>query len=343
MKSMAPALTKLLIFVVITVAATAMLGLTIANASFVSSSDYSARFSDVTALNVGDDIRIAGVKVGQVDSIGIVDRQQAQVGFTVENDVPLPASVTATIKFRNLVGQRYIELDRGAGPMTGDLAAGATIPLSRTTPALDLTELFNGFKPLFQALSPSDVNQLSYEIIQVFQGEGSTVNSLLANTASLTTTIADKDQVIGQVINNLNSVLNTVNAHTTQLSDLIVTLQQLVSGLAADRQPIGDAISALGNLANTTAGLLDQGRAPLKADITSLGTLSQNLNANQSTVQHFIQFLPTKLTAIIPTASYGSWFNFFLCSASTSVALPPIITNPINLPLLPVTQPRCNG
>jgi phospholipid/cholesterol/gamma-HCH transport system substrate-binding protein len=167
------------------------------------------------------------------------------------------------------------------------------------------------------------------------------VDSLLSNTASLTSTIADKDQVIGQVIDNLNSVLNTVNAHTTQLSNLIVTLQQLVSGLAADRQPIGEAIGALGNLADTTAGLLQQGRAPLQTDIANLGTLSKNLDDNQSTVQHFIQFLPTKLKAIIPTASYGSWFNFFMCEADASVALPPVINNPINLPVLPVTQARC--
>ena len=341
MKSIAPALTKLLIFVVITVGATAMLGLTIANAQFGGAADYSARFSDVTSLNVGDDVRIAGVKVGQVDSIDVVDRQQAQVGFSLDNGITLPATTTAVIKFRNLVGQRYIELDRGAGSMTGTLSPGATIPLDRTQPALDLTELFNGFKPLFQALSPNDVNQLSYEIIQVFQGEGSTVDSLLSNTASLTSTIADKDQVIGQVIDNLNSVLNTVNSHTTQLSNLIVTLQQLVSGLAADRQPIGEAIGALGNLADTTAGLLQQGRAPLQSDIANLGTLSKNLNDNQSTVQHFIQFLPTKLKAIIPTASYGSWFNFFMCEADASVALPPVVSNPINLPVLPVTQARC--
>ncbi|HEY4022670.1 MAG TPA: MCE family protein [Pseudonocardiaceae bacterium] len=340
MKSIAPALTKLLIFVVITVGATAMLGLTIANVNIGGAADYSARFSDVTSLNVGDDVRIAGVKVGQVDNINVVDRQQAQVGFSLENGISLPVTVTAVIKFRNLVGQRYIELDRGPGSMTGDLTPGSTIPLDRTQPALDLTELFNGFKPLFQALSPNDVNQLSYEIIQVFQGQGSTVDSLLANTASLTSTVANKDQVIGQVIDNLNSVLNTVNAHTTQLSNLIVTLQQLVSGLAADRQPISDAIGSLGQLANATAGLLDQGRAPLQADIASLGTLATNLNDSQAVVQHFIQFLPTKLAAIIPTASYGSWFNFYLCSASGTVGLPPLVP-PVTLPVEPVTQTRC--
>src|SRR5207248_8303757 len=113
-----------------------------------------------------------------------------------------------------------------AGRLDSTLQPGATIPLARTKPALDLTELFNGFKPLFQALSPDDVNKLSFEIIQVFLGEGGTINSLLASTASLTQTIASKDQVIGQVIDNLNTVLNTVNAHGAELSNLVVTLQQ---------------------------------------------------------------------------------------------------------------------
>jgi phospholipid/cholesterol/gamma-HCH transport system substrate-binding protein len=339
-RGLAGPLTKLIIFVVITVAATAVLGFTIVNANFGSTDSYSARFTDVTSLNTGDDVRIAGVKVGQVESISIVDRRQAEVTFQVEGDVTLPASVTAVIKYRNLVGQRYISLVQGPGDPNAVLAPGGSIPLSHTQPALDLTELFNGFKPLFQALSPDDVNQLSYEIIQVFQGEGGTIDSLLASTAQLTSTIANKDKVIGQVIDNLNTVLDTVNAHGSQLADLVSTTQQLVTGLAADRQPISDAIGSLGTLATTTAGLLDQGRAPLAADIAGLGTLSKNLNDSQDVVRHFIQFLPTKLTKIIPTASYGSWFNFFLCQAGGTVGLPPLIP-PVTLPLLPVTQARC--
>jgi phospholipid/cholesterol/gamma-HCH transport system substrate-binding protein len=341
-RSIAGPLTKLVIFVVITVLATAILGLTIANVSFGGTDTYSARFSDVSSLNTGDDIRIAGVKVGQVKSIDIVDRRQAEVQFSVESDVTLPASVQAIIKYRNLVGQRYIDLEQGTGDINKSLAPGGSIPLAQTKPALDLTELFNGFQPLFQALSPNDVNQLSYEIIQVFQGEGGTIDSLLSSTASLTSTIADKDQVIGQVIDNLNTTLNTVNQHSTQLSGLITTLQQLVSGLAADRQPISDAIGDLGNLADTTAGLLDVGRQPLKQDIGNLGSLVNNLNANQGTVEHFLQFLPTKLSALVRTGSYGSWFNFFLCSASGTVSVPPLVPQ-VTLPVEPVTQARCEG
>jgi phospholipid/cholesterol/gamma-HCH transport system substrate-binding protein len=336
-------LIKLLIFIVVTVLLTAILGISIANINTTSTKGYSARFTDATLVLAGDDVRIAGVKVGQVTDVKIVDRRQAQIDFEVDSGRTLPADVTAQIKYRNLVGQRYISLDQGTGGGGQPLKPGATIPLDHTKPALDLDELFNGFKPLFAALNPDDVNKLSYEIIQVMQGEGGTIDSLLAHTATLTTTIAQKDQVIGQVIDNLNSVLDTVNAHTPQLSDLIVKLQQLVSGLAQDRKPIGNAIDALGGLATTTSGLLQQVRDPLKNDIAALGVLANNLNDSEPLVEHFIQYLPQKVTTLGRTADYGSWFNFYLCSATGSVSLPPLLSQEINLPILPVTQARCGS
>lgn len=343
-KSIAPALIKLTVFILVTAAATGLLAITILNTDFTSKSDYTARFTDVTSLNVGDDVRIAGARAGQVESIKIVDRNYAEVKFSVDRDITLPRSVDATIKYRNLIGQRYIALDQGTGPNPdATLPPGGRIGLDHTKPALDLTHLFNGFQPLFQALSPGDVNKLSSEIIQVLQGEGDTVNSLLAHTASLTSTIANKDRVIGQVIDNLNSVLDTVNARSGKLSDLVVTVQQLVSGLAADRKPIGEAVSALSGLADTTAGLLSDARAPLKADIGYLGTLTENLNDSKGTVEHFIKFLPEKLAALTRPVSYGSWINFFLCQARGVVKLPPVLSENITVPILPSTQQRCTS
>ncbi|GGM52105.1 ABC transporter substrate-binding protein [Longimycelium tulufanense] len=341
MRGIAGPLTKLSIFAVVTVLATTVLGLTIANVDPRDAAAYSARFTDVTGLNEGDDIRIAGVKVGEVEEIGIVDRRLAEVRFTVRADRKLPESVTATIRYRNLVGQRYIALEHGPGDPDGTLPHGGRIPVERTKPALDLTALFNGFKPLFQALSPKDVNQLSYEIIQVLQGEGGTIESLLAHTGSLTKTIAEKDQVIGEVVGNLNRVLETINSRDEQLSDLIVNLQRLVSGLAADRQPIGDAISALDGLTNSTAGLLAQGRDPLEHDIDQLGRLSANLGDGEELVEGVLRRLPTKLETITRTATYGSWFNFFLCEGSGDVTLSDEVVQPIRITALPTTQGRC--
>ncbi|HEY8372889.1 MAG TPA: MCE family protein [Pseudonocardiaceae bacterium] len=341
MRGTASALIKLSIFAVVTVLTTGVLAISIANLDLRDSHEYAARFTDVTSLNEGDDVRIAGVKVGEVRQISVVDRRLAEVRFTVRADRRLPESVTATIRYRNLVGQRYIALEPGAGDPERILPPGGTIPLERTKPALDLTALFNGFKPLFQALSPEDVNKLSYEIIQVLQGEGGTVESLLAHTASLTKTIAEKDRVIGEVITNLNTVLSTVNERDEQLSDLVVQLRQLVDGLAADAQPIGEAITALDGLTEATAGLLEDARAPLKQDIAALESVARTLGDNEELVEGVLQRMPHKLESIGRTATYGSWFNFFLCEGAGSLSLSPVFQQPIRIEALPVSQQRC--
>ncbi|RSM91836.1 MCE family protein [Kibdelosporangium aridum] len=337
MRSLVAPLVKLILFAVVTITSTGLLGLTIANVDLRPSSEYSARFEDVTSLSVGDDVRIAGVRVGQVETIDLVDKRVARVAFTVDARRKLPVSVKATIKYRNMIGQRYISLERGVGPLNQVLDPGAEIPLGRTKSALDLTVLFNGFKPLFQALSPDDVNTLSHEIIQVLQGEGGTVENLLRHTASLTSTLAEKDKVIGEVIGNLNQVLDTVNRHSDQLGSLITTLQQFVTGFAKDREPIGAAISSLDELAGATAGLVDESRAPLKDSIAALGQVSKNLADNDKVVETALRNLPVKMESIGRTVSYGSWLNTFLCSAEAGTPLP--------LPFagIPVTQPRCKS
>jgi phospholipid/cholesterol/gamma-HCH transport system substrate-binding protein len=311
-------LVKSLIFVVVTATVTAILGISIAGTEVSATVGYKAVFSDVTGLTVGNDVDIAGVRVGDVTSISIYQRNQALVGFALQSGRQLPASVTASIRYLNLVGQRYIELGQGTGPVGRALPPGGTIPMARTTPALDLTALFNGFQPLFQALTPGDVNQLASDIIDVFQGETPDVTALVATIGSLTSSLATRDNVIGQLITNLDSVLGTINTRTTQLTSLVNTLQALVSGLAADRQPIGQAITAIGQLASATAGLLQVARPGLSADITQLGRLSSNLASNSGTVNSFLQTLPVKMSEIARVASYGSWLNFFLCDASVS-------------------------
>jgi phospholipid/cholesterol/gamma-HCH transport system substrate-binding protein len=338
-RSIVPPLVYSLVFIVVTAAATAVLGLSIANTGVGSTTGYAAVFTDVTGVNVGDDVDIAGVRIGQVTSIGVVDRDLARVGFSIQSGRQLPASVTATIFYKNLVGQRYIQLDQGTGP-AGVLPPGGTIPVDRTTPALNLTELFNGFQPLFAALSPGDVNQLSAEIIAVLQGEGTTLDSLISNIGQLTTTLASKGRVIDSVISNLGSVVQTVSSRGNELGNLVTTLQQLVSGLAADRQPFGNAIQAISGLTNATAGLLRNVNPPLQQDIHQLGRLSANLAAGTPAINSFLQTLPVKLADLGRAASYGSWFNLFECSALVTGVQQAYGPAPAGIP---VTAARCTS
>ncbi|MFB7505041.1 MCE family protein [Streptomyces broussonetiae] len=334
-------LVKFSLFALVTITATALLAATIVNISFTPTDTYHAVFTDVTGLETGDDIRVAGVRVGEVEGIRIKDRTLAEVTFTVGADRPLLAGTHAVVRYRNLVGQRYIALTEGPGDVTARLRPGGTIPLSRTQPALDLNALLNGFKPLFAALSPSDVNQLATEIVQTLQGEGGTVNSLLAHTASLTTTLADRDQLIGSVIDNLNTVLDTLDKRGSRFSDLLTQLRRVISGLSADRKPIGESLVSIGDLTDVTSGLLKDARPPLKGDIAGLGELTGTLDKNEHTVEGVLQRLPNKLNALTGTASYGSWFNFYLCDFDGRVVLPE--TKQVITPDLHVARARCGG
>jgi len=337
-QSLAGPVIKSVIFIVITATVTVILGLSIAHSGVSATVPYHAVFSDVTGLNVGDDVDIAGVRVGDVTSISVYGRDEALVGFALQAGRTLPASATATIKYLNLVGQRYIELGQGTGPVGRSLPQGGTIPLAHTTAALDLTELFNGFQPLFQALTPGDVNKLSSEVIQVFQGESPNITALVASVGSLTTALATRDRVIGQVIDNLNAVLHTIGTRSGELSNLVTTLQELVSGLAADRQPIGSAISAIAGLSSATAGLLQVARPPLRTDIIQLGRVAGTLASNTPTVKVFLKNLPLKMSEIARTASYGSWLNFFMCDALVSGVQEKFGPNPTGVP---ITAARC--
>jgi phospholipid/cholesterol/gamma-HCH transport system substrate-binding protein len=317
-------LIKFLVFVAATLVATGTLAATIANAQFGDKAGYRAIFTDVTGLAPGQEVRIAGVRVGEVKSIAVArDHLHAQVDFDVLKTSVLTQGTRATIKYRNLVGERYVALTQDVGGAT-PLRDGATIGLDHTQSALDLTVLFNGFKPLFAALSPKDVNELSAEIISVLQGEGGNINSLLARTASLTSTLADRDAVIGRTVSNLNTVLGTVDAHDAALKQLIDQLQRFISGLAADRQSIGASLTNINSLTAQTTDLLRLTRPSIQADIKGLRALTTNLNkpSNTATFEKFLSTSPGKISQITRTATYGSWFNFYMCDFSGTITLP---------------------
>ena len=321
-------LVKLLVFVVVTSLATTVLVVTIGNLGFGSSREYSAEFTDATGVTKGDDIRVAGVRVGTVSEVEIIDRSRALVTFSVDDDTSVNGGTNAAIRYRNLVGQRYISLTQEVGD-TRRLPDGATIPVSRTRAALDLTVLFNGFKPLFQALSPEDVNQLSYELIQVFQGEGGTLEGLLAHTASVTSTLADRDEVIGDLIDNLSLVLDHVADRDQQLTRLIQSFRTLVGGLKKDRFAILGSLEEVSTLSVETASLIDGIREPLVKDIKELRTVAGNIDKNKAELDRALQVLPIKLNKIGRTAIYGSFFNFYLCEFQGRVNLPNNVSLPV--------------
>ena len=233
---------------------------------FQAEKTYRAEFTDASGLLNGDFVRIAGVEVGKVKKVAVQKDTLAFVEFTADDSVVLTQGTKAVIRYSNLIGGRYLALEEGAGS-TKKLNPGDTIAVDRTSPALDLDALIGGFRPLFRALNPDQVNALSGQLIAAFQGQGATLSSFFQQTAALTNTLADRDQLIGQVIVNLNTVLGSLGDQSTQFAKAVDSLSQLVATLASHKEDLSNAVAYTNAAAGSVADLLTQARPPLQKTV----------------------------------------------------------------------------
>lgn len=331
---------KLTIFVVAAVFITSSVVATLLDQTTTPTVTYHALVSDATGLQPGDTVRIAGVQVGQVASV-VLRGDRAEVTFTVDRSDPLPSTVNADIRFADLLGQRYLDLVPGGGsthPGPADrLPAGATIPPTRTAPSLDLTTVFSGFQPLFSALQPTQVNQLTGDIIAVLQGQAGSISSLVANTASLMGNLAARQGTITQVIDNLTTLLTSLSGHDQQVGQLIDGLDQLARGLAAEGPQIGQAISGVGQLESTVAGLMGQSQGAFRQDVSGLAQSVHTLATDQGGLSAVITNLPPLLASLNKVSNTGNYLSTYLCNLTIHVqgTLYALLA-PVNLPSGPV-------
>lgn len=276
------------------------------------SHDYRAEFVNVTGLETNDFVRIAGVEVGKVENVEIQPDTTALVEFTADDSVVLTEGSRAVIRYDDLIGGRYLALEEGAGG-TEKLDAGDTIPLARTSPALDLDALIGGFRPLFQALDPDQINALSGQLITALQGQGGTVNSFLAQTAALTSTLADRDQLIGEVIVNLNTVLGSLGDQSQQFDKAVTSLSELVEGLESRGQDITDGLAYTNAAAGSITDLLSQARPPLQKVVQETDRAAGIVVADHEYFDNVINTLPDAYKALARQGIYGDFFSFYLC------------------------------
>jgi phospholipid/cholesterol/gamma-HCH transport system substrate-binding protein len=308
-------LIKFGIFALVMVVLTAFLFLVFNQTRTGSTNSYSAIFKDASRLEAGDTVRVAGIRVGTVDDVTLQPDRTVLVKFDADKSVRLTTGTKAAIRYLNLVGDRYMELVETPGS-TMFLDPGAQLPLDRTAPALDLDMLLGGLKPVIQGLNPQDVNALSASLIQILQGQGGTLDSLFSKTSSFTTSIADNNQVVEDLIENLKTTLATLDTDGDQFSGTIDKLDQLVKGLSSDRDPIGTAIQSLDNGTASLSDLLGQARPPLAGTIEQVSRLAPVLSSDLPKLDATIQRLPEIYRKLARVGSYGSFFPYYICGIS---------------------------
>jgi phospholipid/cholesterol/gamma-HCH transport system substrate-binding protein len=274
---------------------------------------YSAVFSNASGLRQGQFVRASGVEVGKVSDVQLIDGgTRVLVHFDVDHDLPLYDSTTASIRYLNLIGDRYMELKRGDSDKR--MPPGSTIPIERTEPALDLDALVGSFRPLFAALDPQKVNNIAKAIIEIFQGQGGTISDILDQTAEFTSTLATRDQAIGEVIKNLNIVLDTTVKHQKDFDQTVNNFELLITGLKNRKDPLADSVANISNATGTVADLLADNRPLLHDTLARLESVQQPLVDQKDQLNDLLVKLPTALKIIGRSGGvYGDFFNFYVC------------------------------
>lgn len=332
-------LIKVVIFAVVSIVITVSVVATLLDLKLGQpSGSYKAIFSNATGLQSGDTVRVAGIEVGKVTGVKLKGLD-AEVDFSVAKTQHLTTTTKATVQFENLLGQRNLGLMAGSDG-GAPLKAGATIPMDRTVPGLDLTSVFTGFQPLLSALNPTQVNQLTGSIIAVFQGESGAVGNLVTQTASLTGNLSQRSAVINQVLDNLTPLLGQVNTQDTNLGQVIDSFETVVRGLAADKTSLGSSITGLSHLTQNLSGTIGQSQPFIDQDLNQLVGATQVLAANEVPINNVLRDLTPFLGSLNKVANHGSYLSVYICdlgvnfSGPVSTKLSPTVPQspPLTLP-----------
>jgi phospholipid/cholesterol/gamma-HCH transport system substrate-binding protein len=336
--SVRPAAIKLALFVVFSLALTLVVTNTVTRPLGASTDTYRALFTDASGLRVGDEVDIAGVRVGKVtglrlsaDTVYPDGRRYpaaAVVTFKVDRAQRFTTGARAVIRYQDLLGARFLALEQSAPTGTRMPSGGVFYP-DHTQPALSLTALFDGFKPLFDALAPEQANRLAADVVAAFQGSGASITALFDNIARLTGNLSKRDALIAQVVDNLDVVLSSVADHNGDLKTLIDELAGLTRGLSNDRHRIGAALAGVDAVAASLADLLDKGEPVLHHDIADLFLVAGTLVNNQKLLAAAVEALPGGAAAFTRSLGYGTWLNGYVCADAikTGKLIVPVVVN----------------
>lgn len=311
-------LIKVGIFTVVMVLVSAALVVVFGDFRFGSESKYHATFLDASRLKGGQKVRIAGIPVGAVSGVKLNSDNTVDVEFGVDSRYTLYSSTRAVIRYENLVGDRYLEITSGPGELR-KLPAGGTINSEHTQPALDLDALLGGLKPVLKGLDADKLNTVTSAVIELLQGQGGALANVLADTSSFSNALGRRDQLIGDVITNLNSVLETVDQRSAKFSAAVDELQQLVSGLAKNKDSIAGAIQPLATTTTDLTELLQTSRRPLQGVLENARPFATELDTRKAEVNNDIEQLGEDYLRLAALGTYGSFFNIYFCSVTIKI------------------------
>ena len=315
------AMVGLSIFMVVAIALTWLVYVTLRRDVAGPTTAYGAVFTDVFGLREGDDVRMAGVRVGRVEKIEL-QGDLAKVSFVVQSDQQLLGTTVASVTYQNIVGQRYLGLSLGNMGDPGPLPAGSVIPLERSDPSFDVTTLLNGYEPLFSLLDPRDADNLTKGVIQSLQGDEASIVTLVDQTSRLTESFAGRDEELGSVITDLNTVMANLAEHNDSLDQVLTQVQSTVTTFNSRRRELVDSTGSVARVVRRLSTITDEIYPSLNQLVEREPGFAQHMVSIEPQLAFTGANLPLLLKGFARITSEGSYANAYACDLNATGFFP---------------------
>ena len=315
------AMVGLSLFMMVAVALTWLVYVTLRRDVAGKTVPYAAVFSDVFGLREGDDVRMAGVRVGRVEKIEL-QGDLAKVSFVVQNNQQLLGTTVASVTYQNIVGQRYLGLSLGNIGEPGPLKPGSTIPIERTDPSFDVGAMLNGFEPLFSVLNPRDADNLTKGVIQSLQGDDASIVGLVDQTSRLTESLAGKDEQLGEVITDLNVVVDNLARHNDSLDEIISQTRDAVSTFDARRPELVSSLGSISRVVRQLSTIADEVHPALNELVLREPGFAEHMAGIEPQLAFTGANLPLLLKGFARITNEGAYTNAYACDLNATGFFP---------------------
>lgn len=297
---------KFALFAAVCAVAAVWLFVVIANVASLGSERYAVRLPDTSGLGVDDPVRVAGVRVGRVRAAEI-ERGAARVEFDLERDVPITSAWAAQVRWRDLLGQRYLQLEPREGGEP--LEPGEALPAERALPVSDIGRLVEDLTPVLRAVRPDQANELLDALGAALHDRAERNQRALERLASLTRALADRDETLAGILDDGAALARALAAQDAAVRDAARDLGRIGETLGDRGDELLAAIDDLADGQGELARLMTTNEARLRAAVRDLAEIADSFGENRDDFRAAVATGPEGLAGYMLISRWGQWFN----------------------------------
>ncbi|MBM9460944.1 MCE family protein [Nocardioides sp. zg-536] len=275
---------------------------------------YYATFSEAGGLKVNDEVRIAGVRVGKVTEMGL-DGDSVKVAFKIRTAAKLGEGTRADIKVKTILGSMYLALTPAGD---GELAAGATISLERTSSPFDVVDAFEGLAQTSEDINTDQLAASLTTLADLTRNTPEEFRAALDGVSALSKVVASRDEEINSLLKNLNRVSTVLDSRDEEIVALMADADSLFKALVLRKAQIHRLLESTSTLSTKLTSLVRETDDDLKPALDHLDSVLQVIKKNEDNVEESLRVMAPFYRVFASTLGNGPWFDTYIFN------LPPV-------------------